>query len=350
MPKLDADKLALIRRNIKKQGLDAFILSDYHDVKYLMGSIFNPGEVIMLIHSKGVYLTGRSLYEAPLTADFPEIKVEGCDVDRELRVVQTVRKMKLKKVGFDGLKETYHAGKIYEEAGFLNREKFLTPVRAGKTAAELKIMKDSAKILYKAYRHMLAWLEPGVTEKQAAEELESFMRKNGASGTSFKTIVAFGPNAANPHYITGRTKMKKNMPVLMDYGCVYKDYCSDITRTFWFGDTPSEEFIKIFSIVKAAHDEVVKKARCGQSGAEIDSIARNYIQAAGYGKYFTHRTGHGIGMQIHEDACLSQDNTSMPIKENYCFSVEPGIYIPGRIGVRYEDCFYMTKNGIKQIK
>ena len=97
-------------------------------------------------------------------------------------------------------------------------------------------------------------------------------------------------------------------------------------------------------------DEVVEKARCGQSGAEIDAIARGYIEAAGYGKYFTHRTGHGIGMQIHEEACLSQDNTAVPIMENYCFSVEPGIYIAGKIGVRYEDCFYMTKNGIKQIK
>ena len=191
-----------------------------------------------------------------------------------------------------------------------------------------------------------------VSDKAAdvAEALLRYMKKNGASAPSFDTIVAFGANSGNPHYVTGKAKLKKNMPVLLDFGCIYKDYCSDITRTFWFGDKPSKEFTEILNIVKSAHDEVVEKARCGQSGAEIDAIAREYIEAAGYGKYFTHRTGHGIGMQIHEEACLSQDNTSVPIAENYCFSVEPGIYMAGKIGVRHEDCFYMTKDGIKQIK
>lgn len=350
MAKLDADKLSLIRKVIKKQGLDAFIISDYSDIKYIMGPVFQPGEAVMLIHSKGVYLTARSLYEAPLKADFPEIQVEGCDVERSSKTVQAVKKLKLKKVGFDGLKETYHDGKIYEKEGFSSIENFLVPVRASKTEAELRNMKASAKIAYKTYEHILSWLEPGVTEQQTAEEIDSFMKKNGASAPSFETIVAFGANSGNPHYVTGKTKLKKNMAVLLDFGCIYKDYCSDITRTFWFGDKPGKEFVEILNIVKSAHDEVVEKARCGQSGAEIDAIARGYIEAAGYGKYFTHRTGHGIGMQIHEEACLSQDNTAVPIMENYCFSVEPGIYIAGKIGVRYEDCFYMTKNGIKQIK
>lgn len=349
MPKLDTDKLSAIRKVIKSKGLEAFILTDYNDIKYIMGPVFQPEEAVMLIHPKGVYVTARALYEAPVAADFPEIKIEGCDKDRDLKAVAAVKKLKLKKVGFDAMRETYHSGKIYIEAGFTPEDNFMVPIRCVKTEDELKKMRAAAKIAYKTYEHMATWFEPGVTEKQAAEELDSFMKANGAEGCSFDTIVAFGANTGNPHYCTGNAKLKKNMPVLLDFGCIYKGYCSDITRTFWFGDKPSLEFLEIFNIVKSAHDEVVEKAVLGQSGAEIDAISRSYIEAAGYGKYFTHRTGHGIGMQIHEEGCISQDNDN-PILENYCFSVEPGIYLTGKLGVRYEDCFYMTAKGIKQIK
>lgn len=350
MPNLDKDKLSAIRKMIKNNSLDAFILTDYNDIKYILGPVFQPEEAVMIIHPKGVYITARSLYEAPVKSDFPEVEIEGCDKDRELKAVEAAKKLKLKKVGFDAHKETYYAGKIYAAAGFIEKENFMVPVRAAKTEDELKKMKAAAKIAYKTYEHMLTWLEPGVTEIQAAEEIENFMKQNGASGVSFDTIVAFGKNTGNPHYGTGTVKLKNNMPVLLDFGCIYKNYCSDITRTFWFGDEPSAEFTEILHIVKDAHDEAVKLAKCGQTGAEIDAYARNLIEATGYGKYFTHRTGHGIGMQIHEEACISQDNTHTPIAENYCFSIEPGIYLVDKLGVRHEDCFYMTPKGMKQLK
>lgn len=350
MPKLDNAKLEAVRKLIKQNKLDAFIFTDYNDIKYLMGPVFQRNEAVMVIHPKGVYLTARSLYEAPVSKDFPEVTIEGCDKDRDLKTIAAIKKLKLKKVGFDALKESYRAGKNYTAAGFTEKENFLVPVRAAKTEAELKNMKAAAKIAYKTYEHMLTWLEPGVTEKETAEEIENFMKLNGASAPSFETIVAFGANTGNPHYCTGSAKLKKNMAVLLDFGCIFNNYCSDITRTFWFGDKPSKEFQEIYKIVKSAHDEAVEKAACGQTGAEIDAISRSYIEAAGYGKYFTHRTGHGIGMEIHEEANISQDNTDKPIGENYCFSIEPGIYIVGKVGVRHEDCFYMTKQGVKQIK
>ena len=350
MPKLDEAKLTAVRKLIKQNKLDAFIFTDYNDIKYIMGPVFLPGEAVLVVHTKGIYITARSLYEAPVSQDFPEVKIEGCDKDRDLKTIAAIKKLKLKKVGFDGLKESYHAGKNYIAAGFVEKENFLVPVRAAKTETELKNMKAAAKIAYKTYEHILTWLEPGVSEKETAEEIDNFMKLNGASSTSFDTIVAFGANSGNPHYGTGNAKLKKNTVVLLDFGCVFKDYCSDITRTFWFGDKPSKEFKDIYKTVISAHDEAVEKAACGQTGAEIDDIARSYIEAAGYGQYFTHRTGHGIGMEIHEEANISQDNTDKPILENYCFSIEPGIYIVGKFGVRHEDCFYMTKQGVKQIK
>ena len=166
---------------------------------------------------------------------------------------------------------------------------------------------------------------------------------------SFDIRVSFGANSANPHHVCDGTKLTKNTAVLFDWGAKYQEYCADMTRCFWFGPNAPKEYQTILSLAKRAHDTAAKKAKYKMTGAQIDKIARDIIEKAGYGKYFTHRTGHGIGMQDHERADISQINNE-PILENYCFSIEPGIYLEGKYGVRWEDCFYMTKRGIKQIK
>jgi Xaa-Pro aminopeptidase len=350
MPKLDDVKTAALKNMLKENKLDGYVISDINDLKYFIGSVFmHPGEGLMLAHKNGFYISSRSLYEAPVRADFPQIQTEGFDGDRSSKIIEAAKKLGLKAVGFDGDKEFYVAGKAYEKAGFKNVPGLVGQLRIAKTETEIKIMKESAGILYAAFKYVQKFLKPGVSERQIARLLENYMLEKGAGGPSFPVMVSFGAGSANPHFQTGDAKLKKNMPVMIDFGCYYKNYCSDITRTFWYGDKPSPEFQKVCKIVKDAHDMAVKQAKYGMSGAEIDAIARGHIEAAGYGKYFTHRTGHGIGLQPHETADISQLNNNK-IGLNYCFSIEPGIYLPGKFGVRWEDCFYMAKNGIEIIK
>jgi Xaa-Pro aminopeptidase len=350
MPKLDSAKLSAVKKVLKEYKLDGYIISDLKDLKYLVGNIFgNPNEAFLLAHPKGLYAAARSLYTAPVRRDYPQITIDGLDAGRAAQIIKQAKKLGLKNVAFDSSKEVYAAGKTFVQAGFKELPGFITALRASKTEDELKNMRAAAKIAYAAFEHIKKCLKPGVTELQLCAELEKFMKHKGASALSFDSIAAFGAGTGNPHYVPGNIKLKKNMPVMFDFGCVYNDYCSDITRTIWYGDKPAAEFIKIYDTAKTAHDNVIKEARYGMSGAQIDAIARGHIEAAGYGKYFTHRTGHGIGLELHEAADISALNADK-IGLNYCFSVEPGIYLEGKFGVRYEDCFYMTPEGLNQIK
>ncbi|MDR0953360.1 MAG: aminopeptidase P family protein [Elusimicrobiota bacterium] len=349
MPKLDAAKLVAVRKLLKKNQVDGYIISDFLDTKYIMGNAFIvPDEATLLIHQKGLYIVARTLYQAPIAAAYPEVKIEGADEHREVKIIAAAKKLGLKKVAFDSEKEFYSKGKAYVKAGFKEIPSLIGQIRVVKTDTEIKTMATAAKILYKAVKHIEKFLKVGVSEMEICQELESFCKLQGSTGVPFETIVAFGPNTGNPHHSTGNTKLKKNMPITMDFGCIYKNYAGDITRNIWFGGKPDAEYAKIHRIVKAAHDAVVEKARPGMTGKQIDAIARDYITKAGYGEYFTHRTGHGIGLQDHEAADISQINNGK-ILENYCFSVEPGIYLNNKFGARFEDCFYMTKNGPKRL-
>ena len=346
---IDKIKIKNIHAALNKNKLDGLVLTDVHDMKYLLGDIFCEGEAAILIHKKGLIIVTRPLYEHDVKKYFPKAQFIPLEQKQYLEVIKQAKALKLKAVAFDEEKEFFAAAKYYKKAGFKTVSNFINSVRATKTEQELKIMRESAQIAYGAYLYIRKEIKAGMTEKQVALKIEMFMRERGATAMSFVPLVSFGANGANPHHFPDDTKLTKNTAVLMDFGCVYKDYCSDITRCFWFGDKVDPEYQKILDLAIAAHDNAVKKAKYGMTGAQIDALARSIINKAGYGEYFTHRTGHGIGMQDHELADISQLNKNK-IGLNYCFSIEPGIYLQGKFGVRYEDCFYMTKKGIKQIK
>ena len=160
---------------------------------------------------------------------------------------------------------------------------------------------------------------------------------------SFDTIVLAGDNAANPHGAPGERKIVPNELVLFDLGVIWKGYCSDATRTVAY-QKPTALQEKIYQIVLEAQLAAQNFVRPGVTAAQIDQVARNVIEKAGYGKYFNHRLGHGIGTTVHEFPSLVEGN-DLVIEEGMCFSIEPGIYIPGEVGVRIEDCVHVTHNG-----
>ncbi|HBF86825.1 MAG TPA: peptidase M24 family protein, partial [Clostridiales bacterium] len=242
-----------------------------------------------------------------------------------------------KKVGIDFTKVTVYDFEYFKTSGldFVDISGEIREITAKKTERELSYIQKACRIAEKSWKETLNFIEEGVTETDVANELEYRFKKNGASGPSFDTIVAFGKNAAVPHHETGNTKLKRDQCVLMDFGCLYKGYCSDMTRTMFYGK-PSDEFIKAYSAVWLAHEEAARFIKDGVSGTDADAIARKVLEERGYGKYFTHSLGHGIGVNIHEYPNLSP-RSEWTLENNMVFSNEPGVYIDGKFGIRIED-------------
>lgn len=214
---------------------------------------------------------------------------------------------------------------------------FFRKAMAIKRADELENIKLACKATDRAFEQLLPEIKEGMCENEVAALLEYLMRKNGASGTSFETICAFGANASVPHHETGMTKLKFGDPILLDFGCKIGGYCSDCTRTVLFGDDKKhEEFKDIYGKVLTAHNLVKENFRAGMKGCEGDAIARDYLAKCDLAKYFTHSLGHSIGINIHESPNLSPKDENV-FCDGMVFSDEPGVYIAGQLGIRIED-------------
>lgn len=223
----------------------------------------------------------------------------------------------------------------------------LTPeiqqIKVIKTPEEIEKMTIAGKWADKAIEIGCSLLREGITEAEVAAEIEYQLKKLGCEGMSFTTEVLFGDHAASPHGVPGDRQLVEGEFVLFDLGCVHEGYTSDMTRTVAFG-TPSEEARHLYEVVHKAHLAAVDVVKPGVTAGEVDRAAREVIQEAGYGDYFTHRLGHGIGQSIHEFPNIMPDNP-LVLEKGMCFSIEPGIYVPGVAGVRIEDCFYVTEDG-----
>jgi len=340
------EKFSALIKQYRKQKLDGFLVTNHLDQFYLTNFTFFQGETVLLVSSKEIVCFTRSLYVEPFGKFAPYIKVIGEDADRLGKAIEYVKHLGLKQVGFDAAKEGYLAGKRLAANGLTESESFITQMRRGKDANELKLMRASNRLAYLTYEYIKPRIKTGMTEVQVAAEMERFMRAHGASSTSFDTIVAFGENSSNPHHVTGDRKLKAEDAVLLDFGCIYKGYCSDMTRSWWHGKKEPAEYKKIWQLTDKARKEGIKSVKVGTTGKKVDSVARDIIAANGYGEFFTHGTGHGVGLEIHEDPYNNQHDTSL-LKEGNTVTVEPGIYLPGKYGVRLEDTVAVSKTGAK---
>lgn len=212
-----------------------------------------------------------------------------------------------------------------------------------KTASEIKLLEEAGDWADEAFKIGFAAIKAGASEAEITAEIEYQLKRRGVSQMSFDTIVLAGDNAANPHGTPGARKIVPNELVLFDLGVIWKGYCSDATRTVAF-QKPTALQEKIYQIVLEAQLAAQDFVRPGVTAAQIDKVARDVIEKAGYGKYFNHRLGHGIGTTVHEFPSLVEGN-DLVIEEGMCFSIEPGIYLPGEVGVRIEDCIHVTQKG-----
>ena len=219
----------------------------------------------------------------------------------------------------------------------------INALRSVKDEYELDCIKKAQAIAERAFEDILGFIHEGVTERQIALELNRLMFEYGAEDLSFETIALSGENTSMPHGVPSDKPVKKGEFVLMDYGAVYNGYHSDMTRTVCVGE-PDEEMRKVYNIVLEAQTAAINAAHAGMTGHELDEIARSIISDAGYDSCFGHSLGHGVGLEIHERPNASP-NYMLPLNEGAVVTVEPGIYIAGRFGVRIEDFVILTENG-----
>lgn len=224
---------------------------------------------------------------------------------------------------------------------------FINEGRQVKDFDELIRIRKAEAIGDAAFTHILDFIKPGVSEREIALELEYFMKRQGASALSFETIVASGENSSMPHAKVTDRKLQSGDFVTMDFGCVYQGYCSDMTRTVAVGN-PTDEMMKVYQIVLEANKRAMEQVAEGIACNEIDALARDYIKDHGYGEYFGHGLGHGVGLDIHEEPRFSP-KCDVITKENMVITVEPGIYLPGRFGVRIEDLVVVKKDGYENL-
>ncbi len=219
--------------------------------------------------------------------------------------------------------------------------------RRVKTAAEIENIKKAQSITDSAFRHILEFINKDRTELEVAAELEYFMRSHGANGLAFETIAVSGKNSSLPHGVPTESKLTMNSFFTMDYGARYAGYCSDMTRTVVLGSA-DDEMKRIYSTVLTAQSEAMKQIRAGISGQAADKIARDVIVDAGYGEYFGHSLGHSLGLEIHELPSASPRSVDTLVAGNIV-TVEPGIYIPGKYGVRIENMVLVTEDGCENL-
>ncbi|MEP6776527.1 MAG: aminopeptidase P family protein [Chloroflexota bacterium] len=346
---LDALKTRIerVRAELDARGLDSMLVSHPQNRNYLIGfggedapPLDTAGMLIVGPDSLVLVTDGRYTIQAAGEL-YPELGIEV--VARQGRVAtaiaEQVAKRKYKRLGF----ETAHLlhmlwrsiDKSLPDTDLIPVTRVVEPLRMVKSDDEMAILRKAISISDQAFNIVSKRLTPGMTEKQAAWDIERTMRDLGADERAFGTIMASGPNGAMAHAVPGNRLLREGEPIVIDMGARLDGYNSDMTRTIILGE-PTDKFREIYNIVLAAHLAAERGIKAGITGVEADKLARDVIDAAGYGDTFTHSLGHGIGLEVHEGpgfSKLSEDT----IEEGNVMSVEPGIYIEGWGGVRIED-------------
>ncbi|WP_445612684.1 M24 family metallopeptidase [Geobacillus sp. YF-1] len=338
------EKLEKLRKLLQEHGIDGLLVTNGYNRRYLTGFTGTAGVALVSCDGAVLITDFRYVEQATKQADGFEVVEHSGPIVKE--IAHQVKRLGINRLGFEQEDVTYAAHQTYQEAigaELVPTSSLVEKLRLIKSEAEIKIVKEAAAIADAAFAHILSFIRPGVTEIEVANELEFFMRKQGASSSSFDTIVASGYRSALPHGVASEKTIERGELVTLDFGAYYKGYCSDLTRTVAVGDI-SAELRTIYEVVLEAQRRGMAGLKAGITGKEADALTRDYIREKGYGDYFGHSTGHGIGLEIHEGPTLSFRSDAV-LEPGMIVTVEPGIYIPGLGGVRIEDDTVITADG-----
>lgn len=339
-------RIETVTNNLTNRGLTQMLICDPRSVQYLTGIYVEPGERFL-----GLVVTTDDAPTLILNALFTAPDDAACTVrayadgDDPLAIVEELC-CKQAALGCDKNLPARFLLPLVERdaaAGFVLASAAVDDARAIKDDAERDLMRAASAANDAAMARFRKFVSEGATEADIAGRLEAVYRELGAQGHSFTPIVSFGANAADPHHEPDDTKLAYGDVVLFDVGCRKDEYCSDMTRTFVFGEA-SDKQREVHELVRLANKAGRDRVAPGVRFCDIDAAARKVIEDAGYGPYFTHRLGHQIGLDVHEPGDVSAVHDE-PVRVGMTFSIEPGIYLPGEFGVRIEDLVLVTEDG-----
>jgi Xaa-Pro aminopeptidase len=330
---------------VESNHLDGILFTNLENIRYLCGFTGSDG-AFLLTREEAFFLTD-SRYWTQAEEEVKESQIVHYKKKME-GIASSLLDLKLERLGFESAFLPFSSYKFLSEkigkgTSFVPLEEDLKNLRAVKDPQELEWIRMAIEIASKSFLHAIEIIKEGISESEIAQEMEFFMRRTGSEATGFDIIVATGKRAALPHGKASEKRIEKGDFILIDFGSTFQGYHSDQTRTLICG-RPSPEQEKVYRTVKEAHDRAIERIRPGIPFQEVDKAAREHIQNFGYGEYFGHGTGHGIGLAVHEDPAVNWENKSIA-KEGMVFTVEPGIYIPEWGGVRIEDMVWVTRDG-----
>lgn len=339
---------AKIAAQLESRDLDGMLLT--HEANRFYASGFHSAGtdgMALVTREKFYYFTDSRYTEAARRhVQDAEVQEAGHGRGYSALLKEAVQRHSIQRLGFEDAYMTVREHDAYARAlpcELVPAADLLAELRAVKDPEELEIMIAAQRIAEKALTDILNEIRPGVTEKEIAARLQYLMLHYGAEDKSFDPIVVSGPNGSLPHGVPSEKVIQAGEFVTMDFGCIYHGYCSDMTRTVAVGE-PTQEMRKVYDTVLRAQRAGIAATRAGVPGKQIDAAARKVIEEAGYGPYFGHGYGHSVGIEIHESPnANTADETPMPV--GAAVSAEPGIYLPGRFGVRIEDVVVMTEDG-----
>jgi len=340
-------RLTKLREALAGEGLDAILITQPENRRYLSGFTGSAG-VLLISQDQAILATDFRYYEQ-VERQAPGFHLAKIKDKFESLLPELVHEVGAKRVGFESTHLTVDRyqewQKIAEDFELVPTKGLVEEIRTVKDEDELDKIRRAIALTDEAFAHIVSFIEPGMTEKEVAWEIEVFMRTHGAEKLAFDLIVGSGPNGAMPHATISERVIRAGEPIVMDMGAMVDGYNSDLTRTICLGQ-PDDRFREIYNIVLEAQQAAERDIRPGMTGKEADEIARQVIERAGYGDNYGHGLGHGVGLAVHEKPGVGRLSEDV-LKPGMVFTVEPGIYLPGWGGVRIEDIVVMREDGVE---
>ncbi len=340
------ERLKKVLKIMEDRKVPQMIVSDPAAIFYLTGRWILPGERMLALY---LNLNGKNklfINELfPITEDLGAEMIWFNDTQNPIEILAK-QVEKDKPMGIDkNWPSRFLLGLMGLKCGstFVNGSEIIDNVRMCKDENEKELMRQASKLNDIAVDRMIKLVPEKHSEKKMGQLLSGIWEELGAEGHSFDPIIGYGANAADPHHVMDNSTVKAGDSVVIDIGCKKNSYCSDMTRTVFYKSV-SDHSREVYNIVLEANKRGIEKVKAGVRFCDIDAAARDYITEKGYGKYFTHRLGHSIGIEVHDFGDVSSTNTDR-VQPGQIFSIEPGIYLPGDVGVRIEDLVIVTEDG-----
>ncbi|SCA62821.1 Uncharacterized peptidase YqhT [Chlamydiales bacterium SCGC AG-110-M15] len=345
------DRLSKLQSSLSKHEIDALIIDELTDIFYLTGLAVSLGRILVTKKEAFFLVDGRYIETCKQKSPIPTVLA----ADHALVNLLDKTSPQISRLGFDDNSTTYASyqrisknldKKCKNKVDLIPTSSPLKSIRLIKDSQELIHLQKAADLGSQGFDYARSLLQLGIQEIDIANEVEIFWKKNGAEKPAFEINISFGENSAMPHHRAGTDKLQKNQIVLMDMGVTLKRYNSDMTRTLFYGEG-SDKLKEIYEIVKTAQATALNCCKPGTTLGNLDQVSRQVIEDAGFGSYYTHSLGHGIGLEVHESPIIRNlgQHAEEILQPGMAVTIEPGIYLPGEGGVRIEDTILITETG-----